>query len=667
MIAEVTFNLPLERTFHYLVPEPLQAHLQRGMRVLVPFGARTLVGFVLRLLPRSPIRELKAIRRIIDPMPVIGEERWALASWLSSYYYCSLGEALSVMVPSDLRLQNRGSLPPSAPSSPPSGGRGVTLTPHQQRAVGVIRAAVEHQRFETILIHGVTGSGKTELYLQAIDLVLRQDRCAICLVPEIALTPQTIDRFQERFGQGVAVWHSRLTRRQRAEAWLGFASGRSRVAVGTRSAVFLPMPRLGLIILDEEHEQTYKQEDTPRYHAREVAKARAQRLGATVVLGSATPSIESYDEARRRRSRLVTLPERVTGQALPAVEIIDMRQELGRGRRAGPFSSRLRLALEQTVERGEQVMLLLNRRGFARIAQCPACGAIVRCVRCAVPLVYHASRNELLCHYCSFHQVPEEVCGTCRKGYLRFRGMGTERVESALHRLFPTASISRMDADTTARRESHRQLYEALKSHQVSLLVGTQMIAKGHDFPQVTLVGVVSADTALNLPDFRAGERTFSLLTQVAGRSGRGAQPGRVLIQTYCPTHYAIQSARQHDYPGFFAQELRMRKRLTLPPWAHLVQLTLRGGARSRVQTAADALGRSLRRRLPRQRRPTGRGTITLLGPAPHRIPRLRRTYQVCVVLKGPSVEEMVAVLRKTLQSGRRFRGMPVTVDVDPL
>ena len=684
-IAEVVFNLPLERSFHYLIPSALREAVQPGMRVVAPFGPRERIGFIIQVLTESPIRELKTIRRLIDPLPLIADERWELARWLSNYYCCSLGEALSAMVPATLRLKG-GSPRPLEPgeeepvyAQPAQSNIGPVLSVAQQRALRSIMAALESPPHPPILLHGVTGSGKTELYLQAIDHLLRQDRGAICLIPEIALTPQTIDRFCERFGEHVAVWHSRLSARQRAGEWQRLVSGTCRVVVGARSAVFAPVRRLGLVILDEEHEATYKQEDSPRYHAREVALARARLAGAAVLLGSATPSVESYYTATRGGGRLVTLPERVKGRPLPSVEIVDMREELIHRRRLSPFSDRLARALHQTVERGEQAMLLLNRRGFARVAQCQTCGAVVRCEHCAVPLVYHASRQALLCHYCNFQQAPEELCGQCRKGYLRFRGAGTERIESELHRLFPVASIARMDRDTTKHRQSHRQIYEAVKAQHVGLLVGTQMIAKGLDFPQVTLVGVVSADTALNLPDFRAGERTFDLLTQMAGRAGRGEHPGRVVIQTYCPNHYAIQAAGQHDYQRFYQEEIIMRRRLKLPPFVHLIELTLIGSSKQRVYESAQELATQLRRAGRRHHLPAparlaspneaagAQAGVTLLGPAPHRVPRFRRAYRMCLILKGRRVEPMVELLRRTLQPGRKFRGLPVIVDVDPL
>ncbi len=661
-IAEVAFNLPLERTFHYRIPPELQPAACPGVRVSAPFGPRERIGFIVRLLEHSPITQLKPIRRVLDPMPVIRGEQWELASWLAAYYCCSLGEALALMMPSALRvpaLLPQAETPPAAPEPPAGERKRPVLTAHQGQALRAMHAALDAGAFRTMLLHGITASGKTQLYLEAIDHVLRQGRAAICLIPEIALTPQTIDRFRGWFREEVAVWHSRLTARQRALEWTKLAAGRCRIVVGARSAVFAPVQRLGLIILDEEHDSSYKQEGSPHYHTRTVACARARLMKAAVLLGSATPSIESYHAARQGDAELLHLPERIEGRPLPPVEIIDLREELGGRRRGGPLSLRLTRMLQQTIERGEQAMLLLNRRGFARIAQCQTCGTVERCQRCSVPLIYHAGQQALICHYCNFRKVPQEVCPHCRKGYLRFRGTGTERVESELHRLFPGGAIARMDRDTTRQRDSHRQLYEALKSRRVSVLVGTQMIAKGLDFPGVTLVGVVSADTSLNLPDFRAGERTFDLLTQVAGRAGRGERAGRVLIQTYCPEHYAIRAARQHDYQGFYGAEIRMRRQLKLPPFVHLVELTVQGGSRQRVEEAAERLAEVLRRATRGKR-------ISLLGPAPHRIPRLRRTYRTCLVLKGPRAEAIGRLVRTVLQPGRKFQSLPVIVDVDP-
>lgn len=666
MIAEVAFNLPLEKTFHYLVPEPLQSAARPGMRVAAPFGPRERTGFIVRFVDRSPFSQLKPVRRLIDAAPVITDERWALAEWMSAYYYCSVGEALSAMVPSGLRLPKTGAEPDGA-GGPTT--QALALTPHQAGGLRAILEAVSQARAARrlatpagpqVLVHGVTGSGKTELYLQAIAKVLAEGQSAICLVPEIAITPQMVERFTGRFGALVAVWHSRMRASERSRAWAAMASGGKRVVIGARSAVFSPVRSLGLIVIDEEHETSYKQAEAPRYHAREVAVVRAGLANAVVVLGSATPSVESYYAATRPGGRLVHLPERIMGRPLPQVEVVDLREEIANRRGQGPFSARLSRALEATVRQGGQAMLLLNRRGFARTAQCQTCGTVERCPQCSVPLIYHASRRVLLCHYCNTELPAPEICAHCKKGYVRYRGSGTERVESELHRLFPATSIARMDRDTMSDRESHQRIYDAVKGQEVNLLVGTQMIAKGFDFPLVTLVGVISADTALNLPDFRAGERTFDLLAQMAGRAGRGDLPGRVVVQTYCPDHYAIQAAKTHDYKEFYRAELAARRSLSLPPFVHLVELTIMGRHTEKVQVAAAELAGKLRAK-------DGKSRVSLLGPAPHRIPRLRKVYRMCLMLKAARPGPIVELVRSVLQPGRKFNGLPVLVDVDPL
>ncbi|MBI4353620.1 MAG: primosomal protein N' [Candidatus Omnitrophica bacterium] len=661
MIAQVVFNLPIDRAFDYVVPPDWESVLQPGMRVLAPFGRRQLVGYVLKTTPSTTIQAPKTLLRLIDDASMFTSDRWYVARWMTGYYGCSLGEALAAILPTGLHSVKKGDTKKGdtntlgnvfvSPILP-------TLTAEQQRAFEVFTALVKAQRFAPFLLHGITGSGKTELYLRVIEKVLEQGRSAICLVPEIALTPQAIDRFRQRFASDVGIWHSRLTPRQRAIAWQDAASGRCCIMVGTRSAVFAPMHRIGLIILDEEHDPSYKQTESPRYHAREVAMARAKDAHAMVILGSATPSVESYDAATRGQLHLLELTQRVQGRALPKVEIVDMRQELTRGRRSAVFSVRLQRALEQTVDLNEQAILLLNRRGFARVAQCPACGTVSRCQACSVPLIYHATTNRLRCHYCNREQDAPETCQVCSRGYVHLRGSGTQRIESELHRLFPASAIARMDADATKPRDSHRRVYDLVTTRQIDLLVGTQMVAKGWDVPSVTLVGVISADTALNLPDFRAGERTFDLLTQVAGRAGRGDRPGRVIIQTFCPTHYAIRAASQHDYHAFYRAEIAMRRRFRLPPCVRLVDLTVQGRGEQRVERAARELATALKVRITR--------SISLLGPAPHRLSVLRGNHRWHVVLKAKRVEPMLAVVRATLQEGRRFRGLPVIVDVDP-
>src|SRR3989338_1320938 len=657
MIAQVVFNLPLDRAFDYLVPPDWESLIQPGARVEAPFGRRRLVGYVVKTAARSAVKELRTLLRLIDRTPMLSAEQWKLARWMAGYYGCSLGEAIAGIVPTALRI--REDMASDEPRLQRSAEEGPVLTTEQQRAFDALTAAATAKRVAAFLLHGVTGSGKTELYLRLIREVLRQGRSAICLVPEIMLTPQAIDRFRQRFGEEAAVWHSRLTRHLRALTWQRLARGQCRIVVGTRSAVFAPLSHLGLIVLDEEHDPSYKQDDAPRYHAREVAMARAREAGAVVLLGSATPSVESYYAAARKRLRLLELTTRVQGRAMPKVEIVDLRQELAHGRRNALLSLRLQRALERAVALQEHAILLLNRRGFARVAQCPSCGAVARCDACSVPLIYHATTQQLRCHYCSRSQPAPETCTACSRGYVRLKGSGTQRVESELHRLFPASAIARLDSDATKPKDSHRRLYDAIATRQVDLLVGTQMVAKGLDLPHVALVGVVSADTALNLPDFRAGERTFELLTQVAGRAGRGDRPGRVIIQTFCPNHYAIQAASRHDYHAFYRAEINMRKRLQLPPFTQLVELTVQGGRRVRVEQAAQALADALRRRL------SGRA-MQVLGPAPHRLAVLRGTHRWHLVLKGKQVSPMLAAVRQALREGRRFHGLPVIVDVDP-
>jgi len=654
-IAEVIFNLPLDRGFDYTIPPALAQGLAPGCRVLVPFGPRRLIGYVRSLRDTTDIERPKAILKRIDDQPALPQDLLDLAAWMASYYGCSIGEACATILPTAFRRRPITGGETGAAATEPV----PTLTSQQQHAWERLESALTEGRHEVMLLHGVTGSGKTELYLQAIALALTQGRCAICLVPEIALTPQATDRFRARFGDDVVLWHSRLSTGQRAEAWERLATGRSHVMIGTRSAVFAPLPRLGVVILDEEHETSYKQDQTPRYHARDVAIERSRQHQAVALLGSATPSMESYYRTTQGAYTLLELTERVRGRPMPAIEVIDLRNEFVRGRKV-PLSAPLEVALRRVTERREQAILLLNRRGFARVVTCQHCGLVFKCAQCAVPMVYHARPPKLICHYCDAQETPPDICPGCQKPSLRYRGAGTERIESELHRVFPGSEIGRMDTDTTRTRESHRQLYDALRGQQIQLLVGTQMVAKGLDIPQVTLVGVISADTALNLPDFRAGERTFDLLTQVAGRAGRGEQPGRVLIQTYCPEHYAIRAAAAHDYRQFYEAEMAMRKRLMLPPYVHLIELTVQGTSSEEVGKATRTLAHALMTAMRSQR-------AVLLGPAPHRVETIRRVARWRLLLKVGRVEPAMDVIRQTLGSSRRFDGHAVVVDVDPL
>lgn len=535
------------------------------------------------------------------------------------------------------------------------------LEPDQQRALEAIVQALRSGRHQTILVHGVTGSGKTEVYIRAIEEVVSSGRQAIVLVPEISLTPQTIERFRGRFG-GVAVLHSHLSDAERHWHWQQIAAGRVAVVVGARSAVFAPAPHLGLIVLDEEHESSFKQESAPRYHARQVALARAETEGIPLVLGSATPSLESWYHAQRGRYRLVELPRRVQGLALPAVATIDLRTDV-RGRAwRGAISRPLQLAMEEALGTGGQVILLLNRRGFSTHIQCPACGFVLRCPECDIALTHHRTRTTALCHYCDYETAPPARCPACTFEGIHYGGLGTQRLEAEVKARFAHAPCLRMDSDSMTGHGAHARALAAFRSGKVRILLGTQMIAKGLDFPEVTLVGVVNADTALHLPDFRAAERTFQLITQVAGRTGRGPKGGRVLVQTFTPEHPAIQAATRHDYAAFAAEELPVREALHYPPFGEMVRIVVRSASAEAAGQFAEQLGRQLRA----VRGELGTGA-RVLGPAPAPLARLRGKYRFQIQLQGPEGSRLAAAVRCLLEQTPTPAGVEWIADVDPL
>ncbi|HEY8346922.1 MAG TPA: primosomal protein N' [Symbiobacteriaceae bacterium] len=551
----------------------------------------------------------------------------------------------------------------------PFGDRPVTLPPpvltrEQEEALASIQQELMAPPSfrQPVLLHGVTGSGKTELFLRAIQAVREQGRQAICLVPEISLTPQMISRFRARFGPAVAVLHSGLSAGEKYDEWQRIRRGEVSIVVGARSAIFAPFDNVGLIIVDEEHESSYKQEgQAPCYHAREVAEERARLEGALLVLASATPALESFYKAETGLYRLVTLEHRVDQRPMPSVQLVDMREELRSGNRS-IFSRALQEALEETLAAGEQAILFLNRRGYNTFILCRSCGQAIMCPNCAVAMTYHLGENHLACHYCE-HQAPvPRVCPHCGSKYIRHMGAGTERVEAELRRLYPHIRVARMDVDTTRRKGAHAAILEAFARHETDVLVGTQMVTKGLDFPEVTLVGVVLADTTLNLPDFRAAERTFQLVTQVAGRAGRGRKPGRVVVQTYQPEHYSLQAASRHDYAAFYRRELEAREQLGYPPFSHLIHLVIAGEAESRVRETAEAV-----RALLAEHRFSGE----ILGPAPAPIPRLRGLYRYHLVLKGADLTTMAAQVRAAFAAGRgrwrRSRDIRLSVDVGPV
>jgi len=517
-------------------------------------------------------------------------------------------------------------------------------TDEQQAALDTILEATLAGRFETFLLHGVTGSGKTEVYLRALAACVESGRQAIVLVPEIALTSQTVRRFRARF-ERVSILHSAMSDGARLREWKRIERGDADVVIGPRSAVFAPVPRLGLLVIDEEHESTFKQQSSPRYHARDVGIVRAKNAGATVVLGSATPSLESWHNAQIGKSTLLELTRRVGGRPLPPIEIVDMTTEKRNPGHPYWLSRRLSLSLEQMLRAGEQGIFLLNRRGFSTFLSCRACGFVLNCDRCAISLTYHQAFGRAACHYCGRESTPPERCPDCQSGRLQRLGIGTERVTEELQKRHPDARIERMDSDTMRGAGAYERVLDAFKAGEIDVLVGTQMIAKGLHFPGVTLVGVVSADTSLAIPDFRAAERTFQLITQVAGRTGRGDKPGKVIVQTLNPQHPAIVAAKTHDFHTFCAYEIRMRQELGYPPAGRIVRILLQGRTDAAVTAAGQRIAERLRADVPE---------VPILGPAAAPVAKVPRPGLIAAVADAATAALV-----------RNRKGVEATIDVD--
>lgn len=534
------------------------------------------------------------------------------------------------------------------------------LTSDQQRAFEAISEKIHAHQQCTYLLHGVTGSGKTEVYLQTIEEVLNLNRQAMMLVPEIALTPQMVLRFKRRFGDEVAVLHSGLSKGERYDEWQKIRDGKARVSVGARSSVFAPFKNLGMIIIDEEHESSYKQEDYPRYHARDIAQWRSEYHQCPLILGSATPSLESFARAEKGVYELLSLPNRVNQQALPEVEIVDMREELNSGNRS-MFSNQLRDAIQQRLDNQEQIVLFLNRRGYASFMLCRDCGHVPQCPNCDISLTYHKSTDQLKCHYCGHQEVPPNQCPNCESEHIRQMGTGTQRVEELLQEAFQEARIIRMDVDTTSRKGAHEKLLNDFGSGKGDILLGTQMIAKGLDFPNITLVGVLNADTMLNLPDFRASERTYQLLTQVAGRAGRHEKEGQVLIQTYNPDHYAIKDVQENDYTAFFQKEMNYRKIGKYPPYFFLINFTIAHKEMKKVMEASKHIHKILLQHL------TDKALV--LGPSPAVLSRINNEYRFQILVKykrEPALHEALKYLDDYYHDQYLKEKLSLKIDIAP-
>lgn len=637
-----------------IVSPRLQVKSVRGVKVLCPALTEEKLLEVLSsgLLPQKQATVLRKALKSGD----ITRKELAVAAEVSA----GTVDALVAKGLLKISYKSSGFAAPSEEISLPQSG--FQLNPHQLAALKRITGDLKQRKFGAFLLHGVTGSGKTEVYLGAIAAALGTGRQAVTLVPEISLTPQMVELFRSRFGTRVAILHSALSGRERYDEWKRVKAGEATVVLGTRSAAFAPLPRPGLFIIDEEHDPSYKQGDHLRYHAREIALKRAQLCGAVVVLGSATPSLESqYRFSLGGPYKLLTLPHRIDHRPLPMVRVVDMRRELKEGNR-GIFSRDLVEAVAQCLSRGEQALLFLNRRGYTTFVVCRECGLVLKCPHCDISLTYHLD-GRLRCHYCNHTKKTPELCPDCGSVYIRHFGAGTQKVEEEAKKLFPEARILRMDSDSTAYKGSHYKILKTFQDGQADILIGTQMVAKGLDLPAVTMVGVVNADTSLHMPDFRAAERTFQLLTQVAGRAGRGERAGEVLVQTYCPGHYSIIAAASHDCQGFYRCEMPARKTMGYPPFSHLALLLFTHKDEEEVKKGAQ-----FARGLFEQAALGQEDKIHLLGPAPAPLSKIKERYRWQLVLKSHRRSSLKLVIREVLEileKDRRFSPV-INVDINP-
>ncbi len=734
-VAEIAVNVPLERLFHYEVPERLQTKLRVGHRVLVPFGPRTTTGVCVGLPATTDIEKLKPIRELLHPDCFFDAHLLAFTRWIADYYQAGWGEVLEAALPPSVRsgatrrqvawitadrpaeelnatadrvekkapvrarllrllalepgphersaLLQRADAKSGALKWFMDGGwvtletrdyertrpnvdldslesrSGDELHPDQCRALEAFDAALEKGGFAPFLIHGVTGSGKTEVYIEALRRVFARGQRGLVLVPEISLTPQTVLRFRRGFeGASVAVLHSMLSESERRTEWKAIHRGDAQLVIGARSAVFAPIRELGLIVVDEEHEPSYKQESSPRYSGRDAAVVRAHMLGIPVLLGSATPSLETFANGQSQKYGVMRLPRRVTSHPLPTITTATLDNEFYRSDGSGLISGKLDRLIRKRLQSDEQVLLFLNRRGFATYVHCVRCGYVAHCSECDITLTFHRGESSLRCHYCGQRLAVPPECPDCQMPHLRRSGVGTEKIFHALQERHENARIARLDRDTIRTQDALEETLGKFGRGEYDILVGTQMIAKGHDFPNVTLVGIVNADTGLHFPDFRAAERTYQLITQVAGRAGRGARAGHVIVQTFHPEHYAIRCAVSGDEEEFYRREVEVRQSMGYPPFGFLTKLLVQGKDSDKVENEATRCADLLRQE---------DSGCQILGPVPAPIAKVQGRHRFQVLVKSnsrTSLHDVVAALRR--QSKSRRGGVEVQIDVDP-
>lgn len=712
----------VDKTFTYLVPKELENKIQISVRVLVPFGKRKIEGFILKI-NKEKIEydyELKEIIDVIDDHPVINSEMLELGKYISKKYLSPLISAYQTMLPTALKAkkgfivnkkyvsyiklnnikdldklvnndkqrkiielltENERMLKKELEKISASAvktlinkkvlieikeeiyrlndnieikNNNINLNSEQTKVVNTIKNYLN--KFKPFLLHGVTGSGKTEVYMHIIEEVLKKGKEAIVLVPEISLTPQIVARFKERFGNKIAILHSRLNDGERYDEWRKIERKEVSIVIGARSAVFAPFTNLGVIIIDEEHSLTYKQENIPRYHAIDIALYRAKKHHCPVILGSATPSIESYTRAKIGVYELLELKTRINNN-LPKVLIIDMKEEIKRGSKI--LSRLLKEKINERLEKKEQVILFLNRRGYTTVVTCHNCGYTDKCPNCDIPLTYHKTSNTMRCHYCGYGKSKLVSCPKCHSKDINEFGMGTQKLEQEIQNNFPNARVIRMDIDSTSRKGSHEKIISAFANREYDILVGTQMIAKGLDFENVTLVGVLNGDASLNIPDFRSAERTFQLLSQVAGRAGRGNIPGLVIIQTFNQDHYSIVKASMHDYEGFYEEELKLRKSLKYPPYYNLVHIKIESKDYNMAQTESEKIKNYLTSHLPK--------TVIILGPNNSNMLKINNIYHLQIILKYKKKEEVNDILETIENQYKINNKVDIEIDINPL
>ena len=707
-------NKNIDRVFDYSIPSSLESTIRVGVKVSVPFGKQVLEGFVLELKDSSDGEfSLKEVIDIRDTDIILNKELLELGKWMSEETLATLISCYQVMLPKALKAKQGRLIHKKYDTYYRLNSSCISnLTDKQKSIVSLFeqkdlvsrkeiiavslgalntlikknvlieekkekyRVVYSNQVFqkkqltedqkrvvssvgdscEVYLLHGVTGSGKTEVYMELIERVLNEGKTSIVLVPEISLTPQMVQRFQERFGDKIAALHSALSDGEKYDEWRRIARGEASIVIGARSAIFAPLSNIGIIIVDEEHSDSYKQSDSnPRYNAKDIAIYRSQYHHCPVIMGSATPSLEVMARAQKGVYHLLSLPNRVNGKKMPLVRIVDMNQEIKNCK--GHFSRNLITSMEDKLNKNEQIILLLNRRGYASFITCKNCGYTFSCPNCDISLTYHKTSKTLRCHYCGYGTGVPYVCPSCGEKSINDLGVGTERIEEELSCIFPDHRILRMDYDTTSRKGMHEAMIEAFKNHEYDILLGTQIVAKGLDFPNVTLVGVINADTSLNIPDFRSSENTFSLLSQVAGRSGRSNKSGEVIIQTFNPDHYAITYSKTHDYLGFYKQEMNIRRQLKYPPFFYLCFIRISGKDEKLLYTEALKIKRSLERNLT---------STILLGPSPCTIFKMNQIYRYGIILKYKKEDCLKEILEKILDHYKSNSHIKIDIDFNP-